>query len=85
LRRASASPIEVNLFPELDGAAADALDRWVALFDGANPGSVDATSGRITVQLKAPASAQLDYLVMAPGWQMTRSNFGSIALLKAAA
>jgi hypothetical protein len=57
----------------------------VELFQGANPAEcVDGGSGTVRIPLEKPASAQLDYLVMAPGWQMTRSNFGSIALLRTA-
>lgn len=73
---------EVCLLPDL-GDGKDKLEAWVALFRGANPAEcVDASSGVVRIPLEKPASAQLDYLVMAPGWQMTRSNFGSIALLR---
>ena len=46
---------------------------------------MDAGSGVTTAPLAGPAtSTHLDYLVMLPDWQMTRSGHGSIALLKRA-
>lgn len=73
-----------DLKQQADRAAA--LERWMGVVAAANPGAaVDPASGRVTVQLAQATHATLDYLVMLPSWQMTRSNYGSIALLRRAA
>jgi hypothetical protein len=80
----------VELRPDLDPQLpaqqrAELLQQWQQLLGQANPGCMDPATGTLLVQLAKPAASWLDYLVMTDGWQMTRSNFGSVALLKAVA
>jgi hypothetical protein len=72
-----------DLDPELPAQQREELmEQWRQLLGGANPdGCWEPATGRLLVQLAKPATSWLDYLVMAEGWQLTRSNFGSVALL----
>jgi hypothetical protein len=82
---------EVELRPDLDPQLpaqqrAELLQQWQQLLGQANPAArMDPATGALLVQLAKPAASTLEILVMTEGWQMTRSNFGSVALLQAVA
>ncbi|GAB4820154.1 hypothetical protein N2152v2_007200 [Parachlorella kessleri] len=78
---------EVLITPDFEGMSGQqreaALASWLEVLGEQNqPNAVDRSTGRIKLSLAKPAPATLDLLVMVPGWQMTRSNFGSVALLR---